>query len=62
MPARHRAKRRRIRTVIQELIYLAARVIRTGRRWALQFSSHCPAFTAFDTIYRDLVARRCLAG
>ena len=28
-PPRHRAKRRRIRTVMQELIYLAARLIHT---------------------------------
>ena len=31
-PVRHPAKRRRLRTVIQELMYLAARLIETGRR------------------------------
>ena len=30
-PPRHRAKRRRIRTMMQELMYLAARLIHTGR-------------------------------
>ena len=37
-PVRHPAKRRRIKTVIQELMYLAARVISTGRRIKLRFS------------------------
>ncbi len=49
---RHPAKRRRIRTVIQELIYLAARLIQSGRRLRLRFSKHCPAFTAFERTYQ----------
>lgn len=57
LPVRHRAKRRRLRTVMQELIYLAARVVRSGRQWALQFSSHCPALPAFRFVYDDLWAR-----
>ncbi|SHG35182.1 hypothetical protein SAMN02745206_03727, partial [Desulfacinum infernum DSM 9756] len=36
---------------IQELMYLAARVIRTGRRLKLQFGRHCPAFRAFRSVY-----------
>ena len=54
-PIRHPAKRRRIRTVIQELIYLAARLISTGRRLILRFSRHCPVFAAFQGIYEQLV-------
>ena len=54
-PIRHPAKRRRIRTVIQELIYLAARLISTGRRLILRFSRHCPVFAAFQGVYRQLV-------
>lgn len=50
-PARIRAKRRRVKTVIQELIYLAGRVIRSGRRLKLQFGRHCPAFQAFRSVY-----------
>lgn len=50
-PVRHRAKRRRLKTVIQELIYVAARVIRTARRLKLQFGRHCPAFHAFRSVY-----------
>ncbi|MBI4332544.1 MAG: IS1380 family transposase, partial [Chloroflexi bacterium] len=41
-PVRHPAKRRRIKTVMQELIYLAARLVKTGRRFKLIFSRHCP--------------------
>jgi hypothetical protein len=50
-PVRHPAKRRRIKTVIQELMYLAARLVRTGRRLKLLFSRHCPAFGAFHALY-----------
>jgi len=55
-PVRHPAKRRRIRTVIQELICLAARLIRSGRRLRLRFSRHCAAFQAFSDVYGRLLA------
>ncbi|MDX9834311.1 MAG: IS1380 family transposase [Desulfobulbus sp.] len=57
-PIRHPAKRSRIRTVIQELIYLAGRLISTGRRLILRFSRHCPVFAAFQGVYRQLVPAR----
>ena len=57
-PIRHPAKRRRIRTVIQELIYLAARLISTGRRLILRLSRHCPVFAAFQGVYGQLVPAR----
>lgn len=50
-PIRHRAKRRRLRTVMQELMYLAARLIQTGHRLKLKFSQHCPAFKVFERTY-----------
>ena len=53
-PRRHRAKRRRLRTVLQELIYVAARFVRTGRRLHLRFGCHCPAFNAFHRVYDKL--------
>ena len=52
---RHPAKRRRIKTVIQELIYLAARLINTGRRLTLRFSRHCSVFAAFRAVYKGLL-------
>jgi hypothetical protein len=53
-PPRHRAKRRRIRTVMQELMYLAARLIYTGRRIKLAFGFACPAVPVFRRLYAQL--------
>ena len=53
-PVRHSAKRRRIRTVIQELMYRAARLIESGRKLKLRFSRHCCAFDAFQRVYQRL--------
>ena len=53
-PVRHPAKRRRIKTVIQELVYMAGRLIKTGRRYRLRFSCHCPGFRAFELVYNRL--------
>jgi hypothetical protein len=55
-PVRHAAKRRRIKTVMQELMYLAARLVRTGRRWKLLFSRYCPGFEAFKAVYMQLAS------
>jgi len=55
-PVRHPGKRRRIKTVIQELIYLAARLIRSGNRLKLRFGCHCPAYPAFSGVYTKLLA------
>jgi hypothetical protein len=54
-PVRHSAKRRRLKTVIQELMYLAARLIETGRRLRLRFSRHSGlSFEAFAGLYQRL--------
>jgi hypothetical protein len=53
-PVRHPAKRRRIKTVIRELMYLAARLVKIGRRLKLIFSRHCTAFGAFQALYARL--------
>ncbi len=53
-PVRHKAKRRRIKTVIQELLYLAARLIRTGHRLKLRFGKYCPGYRAFEALYYRL--------
>ncbi len=55
-PLRHPAKRRRIKTVIQELIYRAARLVSTARRLKLRFSRHCRGFEAFVRVYARLSA------
>jgi hypothetical protein len=52
---RHSAKRRRIKTVIQELIYFAGRLITTGRRLKLRFSRHVQGHVAaFAIAYQKL--------
>ena len=53
-PVRHAAKRRRLKTVMQELMYLAARVVESGRRLGLKFSARCPAFPSFSALYGRL--------
>ena len=53
-PVRHPAKRRRIRTVMQELMYLAARLVNSGRRLKIVFSRFCPCFEAFKIVYDRL--------
>ena len=52
---RHEAKRRRVKTVIQELIYFAGRLISSGRRLKLRFSRHVTAHAEiFGQIYHRL--------
>ncbi len=50
-PVRHKAKRRRIKTIVQEFLYLAARFIRTGNRLKVRFGKHCPAFKAYEVLH-----------
>jgi hypothetical protein len=45
--AHHPAKRRRQRTVMQELIHVAARLVATGRRLKLAFGHACPIIAVF---------------
>ena len=54
-PVRHPAKRRRIETVIQELIYMACRVIRrSSRRYKLRFGRCSSGYLAFRQVYNLL--------
>ncbi len=53
-PLRHPAKRRRIRTVMQELMYLAGRMVETGRRLKLALGRHCPSAAIFQRLYERL--------
>ena len=54
-PVRHDAKRRRVRTVMQELICLAGKFYPRGRRLWLRLSRHCPAFNAFVRVNARLI-------
>ncbi len=53
-PPRHRAKRLSLRTVMQELMYLAARLIHTARRIKLAFGFGCPVVPIFRRLYWQL--------
>ncbi len=55
-PVRHPAKRRRIKTVLQELMYLAARVMKRSRQHWLRFSKGCTGYNAFGLVYRYLAS------
>lgn len=50
-PLKNKAQRRRIRTVIQNLITMAARLVYHSRRYKLSFSSVSPWFDTFRQIY-----------
>ncbi len=45
-PLRKALHRRRIRTVMQEMIYKAARLVRHGRRYILRFGRGDPGYAA----------------
>ena len=53
-PKRNKAKRRRIKTVMQELMYIAVRVVKTARYIKLAFAKGSCAFDAFDEVYQKL--------
>ena len=54
-PVRHPAKRRRIKTVLQEIMCRAAQFIRKARQRVLDFGLHCPAFRAFVDVQESLL-------
>jgi len=61
-PVRYPVKRRRIRTVMQELMYLASRLVESGRRLKLSFSYNCPCVRIFKELcqrpaYGQILAR-----
>lgn len=55
-PVRHSAKRRRIKTVMQELIYRAGRLIEHGRRLILGLGANDRSATAFARLHGELLA------
>ncbi len=55
IPLRKPARRRRLKTVIQNLIYLASRVVRHARRFKLSFGRHSPWFPVFRQVYLRLI-------
>jgi hypothetical protein len=56
-PIRHPAKRRRIKTVLQEIIYRAAQVIHKARQWWLDLGQASPVAKLFDYLQQRLVVQ-----
>jgi hypothetical protein len=54
-PLRHAAKRRRIKTVMQEIMFKAARMIKHAGRWVLGLGANDSAHTVFERLYRQLL-------
>lgn len=52
IPLRKPAQRRRLKTVIQNMIYLAARLVRHARRYKLAFARWSPWFGSYAFVYR----------
>ena len=53
-PLRHAAKRRRMKTVMQEIMFMAGRMIKHARRWVLGLGANDSAHTVFERLYRQL--------
>lgn len=49
---RKKVRRRRIRTVILDLIYVAGRIIHTSRRWFISFGNMNPLAPLWNSIYK----------
>ncbi len=54
-PIRHPAKRRRIRTVLQDIMYRAAQVIHKARQWWLDLGQFSPVARLFEYLQQRLV-------
>jgi len=54
LPLRKPAQRRRLKTVIQNLIYLASRLVYHARRYKLSFGRWSPWFDSYRYVYRRL--------
>ena len=50
-PLRKRVQRRRVRSIMDDLVRLAARVIHTGRRWKLAFGRYAPWARVWERLY-----------
>ena len=53
-PIRHEAKRRRIKTVMQEIMFKAARMIKHAGRWVLGLGQNDTAHAVFNRLYSQL--------
>ena len=57
-PLRHAAKRRRMKTVMQEIMFKAGRMIKHAGRWVLGLGADDGAYTVFERLYKQLTPQR----
>ncbi len=50
-PIRKQVSRRRVRSVMQDLVYLACRLVKHARRWMLSFGKNCPWLKTWRRVY-----------
>lgn len=50
-PIRRPVSRRRVRSVMQDMVYLACRLVRHARRWVLSFGKNCPWLKTWRRVY-----------
>ena len=50
-PVRKQVSRRRVRSVMQDMVYLACRLVRHAKRWKLSFGRYCPWYTTWQRVY-----------
>ena len=50
-PIRKQVSRRRVRSVMQDLVYLACRLVKHARRWTLSFGRNCPWLQTWRRVY-----------
>jgi hypothetical protein len=50
-PIRKEVSRRRVRSVMQDLVYLACRLVIHARHWMLSFGRNCPWFKTWRRVY-----------
>ncbi|MCK9515818.1 MAG: IS1380 family transposase [Ottowia sp.] len=55
-PIRHKAKRRRIKTVMQEMIYKAGRMMHHAGQYLIGLGANDPGFAVFERHYRCLAS------
>jgi hypothetical protein len=53
-PVRHAAKRRRMKTVMQDIMFKAGRIIKHARRSILGLGANDSAYIVFERLYRQL--------
>ena len=51
LPIKLTMKRRRLRKVIQDIIYMACKYVQTGNRFKLRLGAYCPWYNPFKRLY-----------